>query len=137
MKANIKTQMEDYLDRYKVLQDLQSPIIVSVFYCPPTKMKSHYKDIDNIMLEYIVPGINQVFLPPIALFNLDPSRYKTAAPKSLHGSAIGYEILELPQKFDDSGTGYIALGFNMDTGDTSTMDYVDKTISRYLSLEEP
>ena len=134
-KASIKTQMEAYLDRYKVLQDLQSPIIVSVFYCPPTKLKSHYKDIDNIMLEYVVPGINQVFLPPITLFNLDPGRFKTVAPKSLHGSAIGYEIIELPHKFDDSGTGYIALGFKMDTGDTSTMEYVDRTISRYLSSD--
>lgn len=135
-KASIKTQIEAYLDRYNVLQDLQSPIIVSVFYCPPSKMKSHYKDIDNIMLEYVVPGINQVFLPPITLFNLDPDRFKSVAPKSLRGSAIGYEIIELPQKFDATGTGYIALGFKMDTGDTSTMEYVDRTISRYLSSDQ-
>ena len=47
-----------------------------------------------------------------------------------------YEIIELPHKFDDSGTGYIALGFKMDTGDTSTMEYVDRTISRYLSSDQ-
>ena len=103
-KADITKLMQKYLDDHPIFKEIQSPILISTFYVPPKRGKNFRKDLDNIMLEYIMPAMNEIFYPPISLFNIgmeDTLSHENQIlsfniPKSLNGSAIGYEIIELP-----------------------------------------
>ncbi|MEW6658488.1 MAG: hypothetical protein AB1424_07485 [Thermodesulfobacteriota bacterium] len=53
-------------------------------------------------------------------------------PRSLRGSAIGYEIMELPYNFESIDTGYLKVGFRIDDIEDSVMDYVDDKINKYI-----
>jgi hypothetical protein len=139
-KADIRKQMKKYLADHKIFNKFQSPILITAFYMPPRKRKKDYKDIDNIMLEYIMPAMNEIFHPPISLFNMGiedssghETKVRTISPKSLNGSAIGYEIIELPYNFAKTDTGFIIVGFKIEKGDSSIMGYVDKEIDMYMA----
>jgi hypothetical protein len=140
-KENIKKQMVQYLERNPIFDKFQSPILISTFYLPPKKKKKNYKDIDNIMLEYIMPAMNKVFRPPISLFNIgmedrssNEVREKSITiPKSLNGSAIGYEVIELPHNFANTDTGFLKIGFKIEDVESSIMEYIDDQIDKYMS----
>lgn len=137
---DIKEQMRQYLEHNPIFEELQSPILITAFYMAPRKKKKKYKDIDNIMLDYIMPAMNEVFHPPISLFNLGMKKDNNnknygksfPIPRSLKGSAIGYEILELPYNFESIDTGYLKVGFRIENIESSVMGYVDKEIKKYI-----
>jgi len=139
-KEELKKQMRKYLENHTIFNELQAPILVSAFYMPPQKKKKDYKDIDNIMLEYIMPAMNEIFHPPILLFDLEMEDRcnkriidcSFSNPKSLKGSAIGYEIIELPFNFSNSETGFIKIGFKIEIEGSSVMDYIDEKIDKYM-----
>jgi hypothetical protein len=143
-KEDIKSRMRQYLATHPIFKQLQSPILVTAFYMPPRKKKKDYKDIDNIMLEYIMPAMNEVFRPPVSLFNIgmddhddnDFNRRAGSIPKSLNGSAIGYEIMELPYDFSETDTGFIIVGFKIETTESSVTDYIDKEIDQYMTKNQ-
>ena len=54
-------------------------------------------------------------------------------PKSLNGSAIGYEIIELPFNFSNGDTGFIKLGFKIEIAESSVMGYIDEEIDKYMA----
>lgn len=103
-----------------------------------------FKDLDNIMIDYIMPVFNEVFMPPISLMNLHmketvDEKYKKifkSIPKSLNGSAVGYEMLELPKKLSQDDSGYLSVGFKIDELEDSIMDYLDKEIDNYINNNE-
>ncbi len=139
-KNNLINQMKRYLEKNKIFKKLQSPILVSVFYMPPKTKKKDYKDIDNIMLEYIMPSINEVFSPPISIFNTHMKKpikdefiyCNKAIPKSLNGSSIGYEIIELPDSFSEEKSGFLNIGFKIENVERSIMEYIDHEIDNYI-----
>jgi len=49
-------------------KNLKTPTIATVFYSPPVGKKGFFKDMDNIMLEYVLPSFNDTFTPPLSLF---------------------------------------------------------------------
>ena len=140
-REKIKKNMRQYLAKHSIFDKLQSPILISVFYMPPRKKKKDYKDIDNIMLEYIMPAINEVFYPPISLFNIGMEDRKSneihelsiSIPRSLNGSAIGYEVIELPYNFTNSNTGFLKVGFRIEIIESSVMRYIDDEIDKYMT----
>ena len=138
----IKKQMRQYLATHPIFNKFQSPILITVFYMPPRKKKRDYKDIDNIMLEYIMPAMNDIYRPPVSLFGMGMSAcekndfIRSSAPKSLNGSAIGYEIIELPYNFAKVDTGFIIVGFKIEDMESSIIDYVDEKIEKYMEENE-
>ncbi|MBA7490101.1 hypothetical protein ES702_00635 [subsurface metagenome] len=137
----LKKQMRKYLANHPIFNKFQAPILITAFYMPPKRKKKDYKDIDNIMLEYIMPAMNEIFRPPISLFNLvqEDRRGKKinnrsiSNPKSLNGSAIGYEIIELPFNFSNSDNGFIKIGFKIEIVESSAMSYIDEEIDKYMA----
>ena len=89
---------------------------------------------------YLVPAFNKVFSPPITLYGLTSENAKDERlrqvlkkyPKSLHGSAVGYEIIELPKKFPEP-TGFLTVGFHLTEFGRSLMDTTDEVIDTYMS----
>jgi|GEM_PF-1753416 Holliday junction resolvase RusA-like endonuclease len=138
-RDNIKQQMRQFLAKHPIFNQIQSPIVITTFYMPPKKKKRNYKDIDNIMLEYIMPAMNEVFNPPISMFNMSMEEKRKKGyhkpipiPESLNGSAIGYEVLELPYNFSQSETGFLRVGFKIENIDRSIMSYIDSEIDKYI-----
>lgn len=139
-KEELKKRMRKYLENNPIFNNLQSPIIITAFYMPPKIKKKNYKDLDNIMLEYIMPTMNEIFQPPISLFNLVSEEINNkkinnhlfSVPKSLEGSAIGYEIIELPYNFSKSDTCSIIIGFKIETTRKSLMSLTDEKIDKYI-----
>lgn len=139
-KEEIRKRMKQYLATHSIFNKFQSPILITAFYMPPRKKKKDYKDIDNIMLEYIMPAMNEIFRPPVSLFDIGTQRNDNeinhragSIPKSLNGSAIGYEIIELPYDFSKADTGFIAVGFKIENVESSVMQYVDEKIEKYMA----
>lgn len=140
-KKLIKEQLIKYLKKQRIFKELFSPVITSVFYMPPKNRKSSYKDIDNIMLEYIMPAFNEVFKPPLTIMNVHKRKpidevqaiFFNSVPKSLEGSAIGYEILQLPKKFSIYEEGFVSVGFKVNDVTDSIMEYTDREIERYIN----
>lgn len=138
-KVEIKSQLSSYLEERTIFKTLKAPVVVTVFYSPPVKKKGFYKDIDNIMLEYILPIFNEIFTPPLSLLNLHMnerkeglSRFTDALPKSLNGSAMGYEIIELPKKYSESEKGFLSVGFRIVDLEDSMIQWIDEKIESYI-----
>ncbi len=137
----LKKHMRKYLVNHPIFSKFQAPILITAFYMPPKKRKKDYKDIDNIMLEYIMPAMNEIFRPPISLFGLaQEDRHgkkindrSISNPKSLNGSAIGYEIIELPFNFSNSDNGFMKIGFKIEIMESSAMCYIDEEIDKYMA----
>jgi len=114
--ADIKRQLSSYIEKRFIFRNLKAPVAATVFYSPPVGKKGFYKDVDNIMREYILPSFNDVFSPPLSLFNLGMKKddeFSKVIPKSLNGSAIGYTIIELPKKYSEPEKGYLSVGFEI------------------------
>lgn len=134
-KSDIKKQLSSYADERPIFKNLKAPAIATVFYSPPVRNKRFYKDVDNIMLEYILPCFNDVFSPPLSLMNLHLKRSKefSAIPKSLNGSAMGYEILELPKKYSTEKKGFINMGFKVvNLERDGIIESMDRKIDTYI-----
>ena len=114
-KKEIEKLLTEYLDKYNFLKELQCPLIISIIYVPGKNSKDEEKDIDNILLDYIVPVVNQVMNPPATIGNiqeyedLDGIKKKPVLIKDKSGQIVGYEILKLKKNF--SKTGYLTIGF--------------------------
>lgn len=135
-RAEVKSQLSSYLGKRPVLENLKAPAIVTVFYSPPYGKRGFYKDIDNIVLEYILPTFNDIFAPPISLLNLNMGKKdgaSTAIPKSLNGSAIGYVILELPKKYSKQRGGFLSVGFEVvDSDREGLIQSIDRKLKSYM-----
>lgn len=114
-KKDIEKLLTEYLNKYSFLQDLQCPLIISIIYVPGRNSTVKEKDIDNILLDYIVPVINQIMHPPITIGGIkeyedfDGIKKKPVLINDKSGQIVGYEILKLKKNF--SKTGYLTIGF--------------------------
>lgn len=135
-KEQIRIELENYISKYSIMKNLQAPIILSIIYRPAKKKIE--KDIDNILLEYIMPVANDILNPPASLYRIteykDFSSNETlSAPlsKDKNGISIGYEILRVPQ-FTDNENGEIFLTFKLSSYEESILDNAQKIIDEYL-----
>ena len=135
-KEQIRIELTNYINKYSIMKNLQGPIILSVIYRPAKKKIE--KDIDNILLEYIMPVANDILNPPASLYRItefeDYITNKTiSAPlaKDKNGISIGYEILRVPQ-FTKNENGEIYLTFRLSSYEDSIIDDAKKTIDEYL-----
>jgi hypothetical protein len=139
-KADAKSQLSSYVNKRPLFKNLKAPAIATVLYSPPAGKKGFYKDVDNIMLEYILPIFNDIFTPPITLLNLHmrkKDKFSTAIPKSLNGSAMGYVIIELPKKYSKQRKGFLSVGFEVvDFDREGLIQSIDKKIESYIENYE-
>jgi hypothetical protein len=142
-KEKIKKQLSSYIEARPIFKTLKAPVVVTVFYSPPVKKKGFYKDVDNIMLEYIMPIFKEIFKPPLSLMNLhikevqtkESKKYLNAIPNSLNGSAIGYEIIELPKKYSENEKGFLSIGFKtIDIEERGIITSSDEKIEELLKI---
>ncbi len=139
-KESIKKSLYQYRENISIIKNLQSPIIVSVIYRPAKK--SLKKDIDNIMLEYIIPVANEVLEPPASHYGLteykhDNKLIKVPLAKDLHGMSIGYEIIYAPRFKQKHNEGELYLGFRLDRVMEDTLiDKTDELIEQFLKSED-
>jgi hypothetical protein len=124
-KEAIKLEIQRYREKHPVMNEMQSPLVISVFYQSPKTKQEDYKDLDNIMLEYVAPAINQVYHPPVA---------NSQAPhlKTMDGNAIGYEIIEVPRRREDDSDGFIAIGLRIEQYSEGLMSISDSAIDKYM-----
>jgi len=139
-KAYIKNQLSSYVNKRPIFKNLKAPAIATVFYSPPAGKKEFYKDVDNIMLEYILPSFNDIFTPPLSMLNVHMRKndgFSKAIPKSLNGSAMGYVIIELPKRYSEQQKGFLSLGFEVvDFDREGLIQSIDKKIESYLENYE-
>ncbi len=139
-KEEIKEQLSAYLAKNPIFKILKTPTIATVFYSPPLGKKNFFKDVDNIMLEYVLPIFNSTFNPPLSLLDLhmrEDDKFSKAVPKSLNGSAMGYEIIELPKKYSKNQKGFLSVGFVViDIDKEGLIQSVDKKIESYIELNQ-
>lgn len=140
-KADAKSQLSSCLKKRPIFKNLKAPAIATVFYSPPAGKKGFYKDVDNIMLEYILPIFNEIFTPPLTLLNLHmrekKDKFSTAIPKSLNDSAIGYVIIQLPKKYSKQQNGFLSVGFEVvDLDREGLIESIDKKIESYIENYE-
>ncbi len=133
-KQMIQRKLEEYKKSISVLGKIINPMVVTIMYRPARGRDK--KDIDNILLEYILPKVNTVFSPPASSYGLteysiDSVVRKVPLAKDMKGQPIGYEILKLP--FDiDSPDGELFFGFNFDYNDDTLMNQTEKFLDEYL-----
>lgn len=131
-----KSQMASYLNKKPIFQDLKGPAIATVFYSPPIGKKGFYIDVDNIMLKYVSPIFNDIFIPSLTMLNLHmkkKDKYSAAYPKSLNGSATGYVIIELPKKYSKAQKGFLSVGFEViDFNKEGLIQSIDEKIKSYM-----
>jgi Holliday junction resolvase RusA-like endonuclease len=126
-KREIRTILEEYRSRHSMLLEaIMSPLTVSAYYQRPGTVRAGYKDLDNIMREYIIPLMNDVFSPPTSYMNLGMG--KELAP----GSSIGYEVLEIGRSKASSPEGFIAIGLKMESFGESIMQKASDYIDNYV-----
>lgn len=139
-KADAKNQLSSYVNKRPIFKNLKAPAIATVFYSPSAGKKGFYKDLDNIMLEYILPIFNDIFTPPLSLLNLhmrENDEFSKAIPKSLNGSAMGYVIIELPKKYSEQRKGFLSVGFEVvDLDREGLIQSIDKKIESYIENNE-
>ena len=138
-KEQIRIELTNYINKYSIMKKLQGPIILSVIYRPAKKKIE--KDIDNILLEYIMPVANDILNPPASLYRIreyeDFITKKTIfspLAKDKNGISIGYEILRVPQ-FNDNKNGEIYLTFRLSSYEDSIIDNAQRAIDGYLKEE--
>jgi hypothetical protein len=138
-KEQLRTQLSSYIDKYSIMKNLQGPIIISVIY-RPAKNKIE-KDIDNILLEYIMPITNDILCPPASLYRIKEFRdpisdeiKSVPLAKDKNGISIGYEIIRVPQ-FDNNEEGEIYLTFKLSSYKDSIIDNAQRKIDMYLKKD--
>ena len=138
-KKKTRECLKEYLDKFSILAELQYPIIVSVIYRPSKLQKE--KDVDNIMLDYLVPAFNEVFAPPASIFRLkeyehDGTKHVPVLAKEMYGKAIGFEIVQIPRMKKRHEPGEVYLGFRLDDIGDSLIDLCDRQIDEFLDSED-
>lgn len=132
-RQELKKLLEEYKDRIPIFNKIIHPMIATIIYRPARK--SIRKDIDNILLEYILPVVNKVFVPPASPYRMtEINSNSIPLSKDLNGLCIGYEILEIPRS-DDVPNGDLYLGFKFDLIRDPLMDQTEKFIEKYLKGE--
>ncbi len=133
-KTIIEIEIRNFLEKYPYLKKLQIPIIISVIYCPLYNYKE--KDIDNIVLQYLIPVVNKLMNPKCCLFNQNKNMEELSDNKSnsriiKNSSCVGYEIIRIPPKHN-SADGQLYLTFKY-ANDESIIDSVEKKIDEIIN----
>lgn len=137
-KKKIRQCLKEYLEKFSILAELQYPIIVSVIYRPSKLQKE--KDVDNIMLDYLVPAFNEVFAPPASIFRLkeyehDGNKHVHILAREMDGQAIGFEIVQIPRMKKRHEPGEVYVGFRLDGIGDSLIDLCDRQIVAFLETD--
>lgn len=137
-KEEVRERLAIYVKKYTILKRVQFPAIVSVIYRPSKSDTA--KDVDNVMLEYLIPSFNEIFVPPASPFRLkqyevDGEKRLPVLEKEMVGNAIGYEVLRIPPKASKKEPGEVHLGFRLDYRE-SLMDKCDEVIDDYLNSDD-
>ncbi len=138
-KKVIEESLTEYLNKHTLLKELQCPLIISIIYVPGRNSKVEEKDIDNILLDYIVPVVNQEMHPPVTIGNIqeyedfDGIKKKPILVNDKSGQIVGYEILKLKKNF--SKTGYLTIGFKQSIITESIISNCYEKLNDYCKYE--
>ncbi|MBW1677721.1 MAG: hypothetical protein JRJ79_14240 [Deltaproteobacteria bacterium] len=121
-KEHIREYMRGFQTHYDILQPLYIPVIIEVIYKPPIASEGFYKDLDNIIRDFILPIFHEEFRPPpthgsvftsVEYEDGDPLEGMIRdIPKSVPYSVAGYEIVEIPRHPDDEEDGFLVVGLS-------------------------
>ncbi len=141
-KEQIRKYMMGFRNHYDILQPLYIPVIIEVIYKPPIASEGFYKDLDNIIRDFILPIFHEVFRPPpthgsvftsVEYEDGDPLEGMIRdIPKSVPYSVAGYEIVEIPRHSDNEEDGFLIVGLSPGSYANSSLWYrVDNIIEKW------
>lgn len=141
-KNLIKQNMETFRNQFNILKPLYIPVIMQVIYKPPITSHDFYKDLDNILRDFLLPAFHKEFEPPPthvsilrdSIYPID-DRLKemiNKIPKSIQHSVAGYEIIEIPRQLEDEEDGFLVIAISSGSSLISSLWHeIDKIIDTW------
>lgn len=141
-KEQIREYMRGFRTHYDILQPLYIPVIIEVIYKPPIASVGFYKDLDNIIRDFILPIFHDEFKPPPTHGSVFSSaEYEDGdplegmirdIPKSVPYSVAGYEIVEIPRHPNDEEDGFLVVGLSPGSYANHSLWYrIDEVIEKW------
>jgi len=141
-KEEIRKCLIEFRSHYDILQPLYIPVVVEVIYKPPLASEGFYKDLDNIIREFVLPIFHEEFKPPpthASIFDSvkinDDKPLKEMIeriPKSVPYSVAGYEIVEIPRHPEDKEDGLLVVGISPGSFASHSLWYrIDEVIEKW------
>lgn len=141
-KEEIRKCLIEFKSHYDILEPLYIPVVLEVIYKPPVASEGFYKDLDNIIREFILPIFHEEFKPPpthASIFDTieinDDKALKEMIeriPKSVPYSVAGYELVEMPRHPEDKEDGLLVVGISPGSFVSHSLWYrIDEVIERW------
>lgn len=141
-KEQIREGMRGFRTHYDILEPLYIPVIIEVIYKPPIASEGFYKDLDNIIRDFILPIFHDEFRPPpthgailssVEYEDGDPLEGMIRdIPKSVPYSVAGYEIVEIPRNPNDEEDGFLVVGLSPGSYASHSLWYrIDEVIEKW------
>jgi hypothetical protein len=110
-KDNLKKELQNFKNKYKILFPLLQPISVIVTFLPP---KRNVVDLDNLA-RYIVPFVNEILEPPTSFKITYDRKYLNdllknevkIAQRFPPNSIASYQLIHIPRQENDPDNGEI------------------------------
>lgn len=141
-KEQIREGMRAFKTHYDILEPLYIPVILEAIYKPPVTSEGFYKDLDNIIGDFILPIFHEEFRPPpthsailssVEYADGDPLEGMIRdIPKSVPYSVAGYEIVEIPRHPNDEENGFLVIGLSPGSYASHSLWYrIDEVIEKW------
>jgi hypothetical protein len=141
-KEEIGNCLTEFRSHYDILEPLYVPVVLEVIYKPPLTSEGFYKDLDNIIREFILPVFHEEFKPPpthASIFDSEEindnkplKEMIERIPKSVPYSVAGYEIVEIPRHPEDKEDGLLVVGISPGSFASYSLWYrTDEVIERW------
>ncbi len=148
-RQDIEAKIRHFQDRYSwVLKPLRIPVTLEVVIKPPPPSRARgVHDLDNVLREYLIPRVIEIFEPPSDIaWTIDVNALRTHKPDLYAGwrerlqrlpastriGLTGYEAWRLQRSESDESRGFVSVAIVPDTtGMADTLSRIDAIISRW------
>lgn len=143
-KQHTANELQRFQNRFKAsLDPLRVPVALEVVVKPPVHAStSILHDLDNVVRNYLIPEVVDIFGPPSHLAHSYSERWNKATgpwadvldrlPKSAAVGVVRYEVWRIPRDSSDSGPGFVSAAIVADEfGFRDTLSRLDAVIDRW------